>query len=203
MLASADGVNNHCIFFPSVFYTYTVIEALNTHIGNHQSIKQKSEHFNAREYNHSNTNCNSFKMVQNLEFISQVCRIALCVYLQHLLVGLFEVTNWYCCITTQACLQDCIMDKNVLLLDQSKWRQLIVGKHFTRTTVSPLSALSTLTHEPLLYYLCLNHVYTPRAQCFDTVVNIHNPFTFCHVQHYIQDNVAACPSSSCTVKTKI
>lgn len=48
-------------------------------------------------------------------------------------------------------------------------------------------------------YLSLDHVDSPRAQFPHTVVNVYNTFSFCHVQHDVNDDEAACPSGPGTV----
>lgn len=45
-------------------------------------------------------------------------------------------------------------------------------------------------------YLGLDHVDTPGAEGLHAVVNVHNALTFGHVQHHIQNNVAACAASA-------
>lgn len=47
-------------------------------------------------------------------------------------------------------------------------------------------------------YLRLDHVDTPGAEGLHTVVNVHNTLTLGHVQHHIQNNVAACTACART-----
>ena len=42
-------------------------------------------------------------------------------------------------------------------------------------------------------HLCLDHVDASGAQGFHTVIDVHHAFTFSHVQHDVQNDVAACP----------
>ena len=39
--------------------------------------------------------------------------------------------------------------------------------------------------------LCLDHVDAARAEGLDTVVNVHHALTLGHVQHHVQNDVAA------------
>lgn len=41
-------------------------------------------------------------------------------------------------------------------------------------------------------YLCLHHVDSPGPKLSDTVVDVYHAFPFCHVQHDIDDDEAAC-----------
>lgn len=64
----------------------------------------------------------------------------------------------------------------------------------------------TLNHNAqilCLPYLSLNHVDAPRAERLDAVVDVYHSLTLCHVQHYIQDNVATRPPSTHTAHTDI
>lgn len=46
--------------------------------------------------------------------------------------------------------------------------------------------------------LGLDHVDPPGTEGLHAVVNVHDPLTLSHVQHHIQDDVAACAASACT-----
>lgn len=46
--------------------------------------------------------------------------------------------------------------------------------------------------------LSLDHVDPPGTEGFHAVVNVHDAFTLRHVQHHVQDDVAACAASACT-----
>lgn len=48
-------------------------------------------------------------------------------------------------------------------------------------------------------YLRLDHVDPPGAEGLHAIVNIHDTLTLGHVQHYVQNDVAACSSCACTV----
>lgn len=45
-------------------------------------------------------------------------------------------------------------------------------------------------------YLSLDHVDTPGTEGLHTVVNVHDTLTLRHVQHHIQDDIAACAASA-------
>lgn len=46
--------------------------------------------------------------------------------------------------------------------------------------------------------LSLDHVDPPGTEGLHAVVNVHDALTLGHVQHHIQDDVAACAASACT-----
>lgn len=46
--------------------------------------------------------------------------------------------------------------------------------------------------------LGLDHVDTPGTEGLHAVVNVHDALTLSHVQHHVQDDVAACAASACT-----
>ena len=43
-------------------------------------------------------------------------------------------------------------------------------------------------------HLCLDHVDASGAQRLDTVVDVHHPLALGHIQHDVQDDVAASPA---------
>lgn len=45
-------------------------------------------------------------------------------------------------------------------------------------------------------HLSLDHVDAAGAESLHTVVNVHDALTLCHVQHHIQDDVAACAAGA-------
>ncbi len=47
-------------------------------------------------------------------------------------------------------------------------------------------------------HLGLNHVDSSGAQSFDTVVDVHHPFSLCHVQHDVNHDVTSRPAGSRT-----
>lgn len=46
--------------------------------------------------------------------------------------------------------------------------------------------------------LSLDHVDPPGTEGLHAVVNVHDALTLGHVQHHVQDDVAACAASACT-----
>lgn len=71
-----------------------------------------------------------------------------------------------------------------------------VSLHFVPSSL-PLSPLTL--H---LSYLCLDHVDPSGAECLHAVVDVHHPLTLSHVQHHVQHNVAARPTSPHTATAR-